>query len=72
MATSTAARDVKYATASALQHEVAGYLKHKIADEKYSRTQSINTVAEVQLPLHLQSSEGHVDTVEIGHQVENE
>ena len=58
------------AGADALQRQVCGNLKQKIAEEENSRAEAVDRVAETELRLHLQGGEADVDAVEIGDNVE--
>jgi len=46
------------AGADALQRQVGGNLKQKIAEEENSRAEAVDRVAEAELGLHLQGGEG--------------
>ena len=51
------------------QRQIARHLEKEVSREEDSRTQAVNFIAESQLPLHLESGESHVDSIQVGNDV---
>ena len=51
------------------QRQIAGHLEKEISGEENPRAQTIDFVAESQLPFHLQGGESDVDSIQVGDDV---
>ncbi len=62
---------IHLARAKAGQREIAGHLEKEVSGEEDSRAQTVDFVAESQLPFHLQGGKSDVDSIQVGDDVKN-